>query len=53
MVDDVLSGNPDKAESYRGGKRALLGFFVRQVVRASQGTADPKVVKKVFVDRLG
>jgi glutaminyl-tRNA synthetase len=53
MVDEVLAGNPDKVDSYRGGKTALLGFFVGQVVKASQGTANPKVVQKVLADRLG
>jgi glutaminyl-tRNA synthetase len=53
MVDEVLAGNPDKVEAYRGGKTQLAGFFVGQVVRASQGKADPKVVQKVLAERLG
>jgi glutaminyl-tRNA synthetase len=53
MVDEVLAGNPDKVDAYRGGKTQLVGFFVGQVVRASQGKADPKVVQKVLAERLG
>jgi glutaminyl-tRNA synthetase len=53
LVDDVIAANPDKVAAYRAGKTALAGFFVGQVVRASQGTANPQVVQKVVADRLG
>ncbi|MSR36982.1 MAG: glutamine--tRNA ligase/YqeY domain fusion protein [Gemmatimonadetes bacterium] len=52
-VDAVLAGWPAKVEEYRGGKKGLLGFFVGQVVRASGGGADPKVVKEILEGRLG
>jgi aspartyl-tRNA(Asn)/glutamyl-tRNA(Gln) amidotransferase subunit B len=52
MVDEVLAGNPDKVDQYRGGKTALFGFFVGQVVRASQGKANPQVVQKLLAERL-
>ena len=52
MVDEVIAANPDKVELYRGGKTALFGFFVGQVVRASQGRANPQVVQKVLAERL-
>jgi glutaminyl-tRNA synthetase len=53
MVDEVIAANPDKAEAYRAGKTALAGFFVGQVVRASQGKANPQVVQKLVAERLG
>ncbi|MGH9041929.1 MAG: glutamine--tRNA ligase/YqeY domain fusion protein [Acidimicrobiia bacterium] len=53
LVDEVLAANPDKVEQYRGGKTALAGFFVGQVVRASQGRANPQVVQKLVAERLG
>ena len=53
LVDDVVAANPDKVEAYRAGKTALAGFFVGQVVRASQGKANPQVVQKVVAERLG
>jgi glutaminyl-tRNA synthetase len=53
IVDEVLAGNPDKVDQYRGGKTALIGFFVGQVVRASQGKANPQVVQKLLAERLG
>ena len=53
LVDEVIAANPDKVEAYRAGKTNLAGFFVGQVVRASQGKANPQVVQKVVADRLG
>ena len=53
IVDEVVAANPDKAEAYRAGKTALAGFFVGQVVRASQGKANPQVVQKLVAERLG
>ncbi|MDQ4070100.1 MAG: glutamine--tRNA ligase/YqeY domain fusion protein [Actinomycetota bacterium] len=52
IVDDVLAANPDKVAAYRGGKSALLGFLVGQVMRVSQGRANPQVVRKLLADRL-
>jgi glutaminyl-tRNA synthetase len=53
MVDEVIAANPDKVDAYRAGKTALAGFFVGQVVRASQGKANPQVVQKLVAERLG
>jgi aspartyl-tRNA(Asn)/glutamyl-tRNA(Gln) amidotransferase subunit B len=53
IVDEVIAGNRDKVDAYRGGKTALFGFFVGQVLRASDGRADPQVVQKVLAERLG
>jgi aspartyl-tRNA(Asn)/glutamyl-tRNA(Gln) amidotransferase subunit B len=48
LIDSVIAANPDQVGSYRSGKEALLGFFVGQVIKASRGKANPKVVN----DRL-
>jgi glutaminyl-tRNA synthetase len=53
MVDEVIAANPDKVEAYRGGKTQLAGFFVGQVVKASQGKANPQVIQKLVAERLG
>jgi aspartyl-tRNA(Asn)/glutamyl-tRNA(Gln) amidotransferase subunit B len=53
MVDEAIAANPDKVEAYRAGKTALAGFFVGQVVRASQGKANPQVIQKLVAERLG
>jgi glutaminyl-tRNA synthetase len=53
VVDQVLAANADKADQYRDGKTALLGFFVGRVVKASQGKANPQVAQKLLRERLG
>ncbi len=53
VVDQVLAANSDKVDQYRQGKTALLGFLVGQVVRASQGKANPRVAQKLLAERLG
>ncbi len=46
LIDEVIASNPDQVTSYRSGKEALLGFFVGQVIKASKGKANPKVVNE-------
>jgi len=53
MVEEVLDGNPGKAEEYRAGKTGLMGFFTGQIMRRTQGRADPQVVQELFRERLG
>jgi aspartyl-tRNA(Asn)/glutamyl-tRNA(Gln) amidotransferase subunit B len=48
LIDSVITANPDQLANYRAGKEALLGFFVGQVIKASKGKANPKIVN----DRL-
>ena len=43
---------PTKWSEYRAGKTGLWGFFVGQVVRSSDGRANPQVVQRVLGDRL-
>jgi glutaminyl-tRNA synthetase len=53
IVNDVLAANPEKVDQYRAGKTGLFGFFVGQVVRSSQGKANPQVVQRLLGARLG
>jgi aspartyl-tRNA(Asn)/glutamyl-tRNA(Gln) amidotransferase subunit B len=46
IIDDVIAANPNQLANYRAGKEALMGFFVGQVMKASQGKANPKVVNE-------
>ncbi len=52
IVDEVVAANPAKADLYRSGKTPLFGFFVGQVIRASNGKANPQVVQKLLAERL-
>jgi len=53
IVDSVLGANQDKVEEYRGGKEKLLGFFVGQVMKQSEGKANPKIVNDLLKQKLG
>ena len=46
LIDEVIAANPDPLASYRAGKEALFGFFVGQVIKASKGKANPKIVNE-------
>ena len=48
----MLADNADKVAEYRGGKDKLFGFFVGQVMRASQGKANPQLVNELLRQKL-
>ncbi|HET9437353.1 MAG TPA: Asp-tRNA(Asn)/Glu-tRNA(Gln) amidotransferase subunit GatB [Gaiellaceae bacterium] len=52
IVERVLAENPDQVSAYRGGKEGLLGFFVGQVMKETQGKANPRVVSDLVRERL-
>jgi aspartyl-tRNA(Asn)/glutamyl-tRNA(Gln) amidotransferase subunit B len=52
IVDQVMQSSPKQLEQYRAGKEALFGFFVGQVMKASKGKANPKVVNEILLKKL-
>jgi aspartyl-tRNA(Asn)/glutamyl-tRNA(Gln) amidotransferase subunit B len=52
LVERVLANNPGQVAAYKGGKEGLLGFFVGQVMKETQGKADPKVVNDLLRQNL-
>ncbi len=52
IVDGVIAANPDEVASYLGGKDALIGWFVGQVMRETRGKANAQVVGEMLRDRL-
>jgi aspartyl-tRNA(Asn)/glutamyl-tRNA(Gln) amidotransferase subunit B len=52
VIDAILAANPGQVEAYRGGKEGLLGFFVGQVMKETQGKADPRVVNERVREKL-
>ena len=46
IVARLLTDNPGKADEYRAGRTGLLGFFVGQVMKETDGKANPKLVKE-------
>lgn len=53
MVDEVLASNQENVASYKAGKTGLLGSFVGQVMKKSQGKANPKMVNEILLKKLG
>ena len=53
IIDEVIAENPDNVEAYRGGKDKLFGFFVGQVMKKSQGKANPAMVNDLLKEKLG
>ena len=51
-VDEVVAANPREVERFRGGDLKLMGFFVGQVMKKSQGKADPKKIQPVLQQKL-
>jgi Asp-tRNA(Asn)/Glu-tRNA(Gln) amidotransferase B subunit len=52
VIDRILSENEQQVAAYRGGKEGLLGFFVGQVMRETQGKANPKAVNERLREKL-
>jgi aspartyl-tRNA(Asn)/glutamyl-tRNA(Gln) amidotransferase subunit B len=48
----ILDANPKQVAGYRGGKTALLGFFVGQVMKETRGSANPALVNEILVRLL-
>lgn len=51
-IDKVLADNAAQVAAYKGGKTQVFGFFVGQVMRATQGKADPAEVNRLLKEKL-
>lgn len=52
IIDEVIKKNPDNVEKFKAGNTKLLGFFVGQVLKATGGKANPKVVNELVASKL-
>ncbi len=52
IVDEVIASAPDNVAAYKAGKNNLLGWFVGQVMKKSQGKANPAIVNKMIAEKL-
>jgi aspartyl-tRNA(Asn)/glutamyl-tRNA(Gln) amidotransferase subunit B len=52
LVDDIIANNPTQVEQYKGGNEKIIGWFVGQVMKATQGKANPGVVNKLLKEKL-
>ena len=52
IIDKVISDNPKNVEAYKSGKDKLFGFFVGQVMKQSNGKANPQLVNQILKKKL-
>lgn len=52
IIDKIVADNPSIVEQYKSGKTGTLGFFVGNVMKATQGKADPKTVNNLLTNML-
>ncbi len=52
IVDEVIAENPDNVAAYRSGRDKLFGFFVGQVMKKSQGKANPNIINELLKKKL-
>lgn len=52
LISGILKKHPDEISRYKGGDEKLIGFFVGQVMKATQGKANPKLVNDILRSEL-
>ncbi len=52
IVDSIIANNPNQVEQYLSGKDKVFGFFVGQVMKETQGKANPAEVNKILKTKL-
>ncbi|MCO6473105.1 MAG: Asp-tRNA(Asn)/Glu-tRNA(Gln) amidotransferase subunit GatB [Melioribacteraceae bacterium] len=52
MIDSIIAKHPKDAEDYRNGNKKVIGFFVGQVMRETNGKANPQLVNKLLTEKL-
>ena len=52
IIDKLILSHPNEVESFRAGKKKLLGFFVGQLMKETKGKADPKLANQILNKKL-
>ncbi len=52
IIDQIIAANPKELEQYRNGKTKLQGFFVGQVMKKTEGRADPQLTNQLLAQKL-
>ena len=52
MIVEVIKANPNVVEDYKGGKAKALTFFVGQIMKATKGKSNPKIVNEILKEEL-
>lgn len=53
IVDDIITNNGVQVEQFKSGNEKILGFFIGQVMKATQGKANPKLLNQILRSKLG
>ena len=52
VIDEIIANNPEQVEQFRAGKEKVLGFFVGQIMKQTQGKANPAIVNELLRKKL-
>ena len=52
VVKKLLEIHPKEVQDYKNGKEKLMGFFVGQIMKETQGKANPKILNQVLIKLL-
>ncbi len=52
MIDQLMADNVDQVEQYRAGKTKMMGYFVGQLMKQTQGKANPQELNKLLESKL-
>jgi len=52
IVEELLASNPQQVKQYREGKTKVIGFFVGQMMKQTQGKGDPAVINRLLKEKL-
>lgn len=53
IMEPIIKANPSVVEDYKKGKQAALMFFVGQGMKATKGSANPELLKKIILEIVG
>ena len=52
IIDSILTADPDSVARFKGGETKLMGFFVGQVMKATKGQGNPKMINQLLREKL-
>ena len=52
IITEIVANNPQQAEQYRGGRDKLMGYFVGQAMKQTQGRGDPSIINRLLLKAL-
>jgi aspartyl-tRNA(Asn)/glutamyl-tRNA(Gln) amidotransferase subunit B len=53
IVDEIIKNNASQVAQFKSGNEKILGFFVGQAMKATQGKANPKLLNELLRSKLG